>query len=87
MVIGSSNPAFIGVFQSSESVTPDDDTDNTGDYCIGLYIQVAGTISLTYYDGTDDDGISVDDNSWWPGRVSRVKATGTTASGIHALKS
>ncbi|WP_111735895.1 spike base protein, RCAP_Rcc01079 family [Roseovarius amoyensis] len=64
-------------------VTPDDTTD-LSQVAIGLYIETGGTISIdTAAGGTRT--LSVADFWILPLGVGRVRATGTTAAGIHAL--
>jgi len=64
-------------------ITPDDTTD-LSQVAIGLYIETGGTISIdTAAGGTRT--LSVADFSILPVGVRRVRATGTTATGIHAL--
>ncbi len=64
-------------------VTPDDVTD-LSEVAVALYIETGGQISLvTARNGVRS--ISVADNSILPVGTRRVNATGTTASGIHAM--
>ena len=67
-------------------VTPNDSTDNvgTGNVAIGLYIETGGDIVILNKDG-DTRTINVPDYFYLICSVSRVKSTGTTATGIHAL--
>ena len=64
-------------------VTPDDLTDMT-DVAIALYVETGGTLSLLTVRG-GNRSVSVADNSILPVGTRRVNATGTTASGIHAM--
>ncbi len=64
-------------------VTPDDLVD-LADVAIALYVETAGTISLVTADG-GARVVQVADNSILPVGVRRVNATGTTATGIHAM--
>ncbi len=64
-------------------VTPDDVTD-LSEVAIALYIETGGQISLlTARNG--DRTINVADKTILPVGVRRVNATGTTATGIHAM--
>ncbi|MBC7154428.1 MAG: hypothetical protein H5U19_07430 [Rhodobacteraceae bacterium] len=64
-------------------VTPDDATD-LPDVAVALYIAQGGTVRLvSVRDGTRS--VPVADFSILPVGVRRVLATGTTATGIHAL--
>ncbi len=64
-------------------VTPDDVTEMT-EVAIALYIETGGQLSiLTARNGARV--ISVADQSILPVGVRRVNATGTTATGIHAM--
>jgi hypothetical protein len=67
-------------------VTPADGADNvgTGNVAIGLYITGAGNVSFHNIDGTTRT-IAVPDNFYLICSVKRVLATGTTATGIHAI--
>tara|TARA_R110002074_G_scaffold49250_1_gene125648 strand:- start:2235 stop:2510 length:276 start_codon:yes stop_codon:yes gene_type:complete len=67
-------------------VTPADGADNvgTGNIAIGLYITGAGNVSFHNIDGTTRT-IAVPDNFYLVCSVKRVLATGTTATGIHAI--
>jgi len=64
-------------------VTPSDSSDLTH-IALGLYIETGGEISVdTVHGGTRS--LLVDDFAILPIGVRRVRATGTTATGIHAL--
>lgn len=72
----------LGPASNGEEVTPSDSTDLTH-VSRGLYIGVAGTISVVMRGGqtlsiTVEAGLH-------PLAVSRVRATGTTATGIVAV--
>ena len=64
-------------------VAPDDVTD-MADVAIALYVETGGTLSLLTVRG-GSRSVSVADNSILPIGTRRVNATGTTASGIHAM--
>lgn len=64
-------------------VTPNDSVD-LAEVAVGLYVETGGTVSIvTVAGGTRS--VSVPDFSVLPVGVTRVRATGTTATGIHAL--
>ncbi len=64
-------------------VTPDDLID-LSEVAVALYVETGGQISLvTARNGIRN--ISVADNSILPVGTRRVNATGTTATGIHAM--
>jgi hypothetical protein len=67
-------------------VTPADGADNvgTGNVAIGLYITGAGNVTFHNLDGVSRT-IAVPDNFYLICSVKRVLATGTTATGIHAI--
>ena len=73
-------------------VTPNDSADNLGtdpangksNIAMGLYIETGGDIVITTLRGNDRT-VSVASNFVLTCGVKRVKATGTTASGIFAL--
>ena len=68
------------------SVTPNDSTDNVGagNVAIGLYIENGGTVVFLTKDGNERT-VVVPDAFYLVCSVTRVKSTGTTATGIHAL--
>ena len=67
-------------------VTPADGADNvgTGNTAIGLSITGAGNVTFHNRYGTSRT-IAVPDNFYLICSVNRVLATGTTATGIHAM--
>lgn len=73
-------------------VTPNDSADNLGtdpangeaNTAIGLYIQTAGDVVITTLRG-DDRTVTVPANFYLVCGLTRVKSTGTTATGIFAL--
>jgi len=64
-------------------VTPSDSVD-LANVAIGLYITVAGNVTFHNMDGVSRT-IAVPDNFYLICSVSRVLATGTTSTGIHAM--
>lgn len=64
-------------------VTPDDSTD-LSQTAVSLYVETGGSLSLITEAG-EARSLSVPDFMVLPLGVRRVNATGTTASGIHAL--
>ena len=70
-------------FTKSSAVTPADGTD-LPNVARSLYITVGGTIKFVTVGG-DTDTWTVPDNFYLLGQIKRVWATGTTATGIHAL--
>ncbi|PKP85265.1 MAG: hypothetical protein CVT80_03510 [Alphaproteobacteria bacterium HGW-Alphaproteobacteria-2] len=64
-------------------VTPDDAADLTR-VAIGLYVETGGTLNLVTAAG-ETRSLAVADFSILPVGVRRVRASGTTALGIHAL--
>lgn len=64
-------------------VTPSNSTD-LANVAIGLYVTVAGNVTFHNMDGTSRT-ITVPDNFYLICSVSRVLATGTTSTGIHAM--
>ena len=65
------------------AVTPDDATD-LADVAIGLYVGTGGDVAIDTWQGST---VTVPVASWQilPVAVTRVRATGTTASQIFAL--
>ena len=76
--------ATIGVATDIEPITPNDSTDNVSANAIGLYVTVAGNITMNTAKG-DARVIAVASNSYHYISAKRIKSTGTTATGIHAL--
>lgn len=64
-------------------VTPDDTTDLPL-VAIALYVETAGTVVVDTVAG-ETRTLAVTDFSILPLGATRVRATGTTAAGIHAL--
>lgn len=64
-------------------VTPSDSND-LADVAIGLYIETGGNVVLTTVRGQVRT-VTVADFSILPVGATRIHATGTTASGIHAM--
>ncbi|MGJ8582762.1 MAG: spike base protein, RCAP_Rcc01079 family [Marinosulfonomonas sp.] len=64
-------------------VSPDDVTE-LPDVAIALYIETGGTLSLLTARG-GQRSVSVADHSILPVGTRRVNASGTTATGIHAM--
>jgi len=67
-------------------VVLNDGADNVGagNVAIGLYITVGGTVVFLNKDDNERT-VVVPDNFYLICSVKRVKSTGTTATGIHAL--
>jgi hypothetical protein len=66
-----------------QPVVPNDAGD-LPEIAVALYIEMGGTLSITTVSGQSRT-LEVTDFSLLPVGVSRVRATGTTASGIHAM--
>ncbi len=64
-------------------VTPDDATD-LADVAASLYVEGGGAVTFTTVKGPVRT-VSVPDHGWVVCGAVRVHATGTTASGIHAV--
>jgi hypothetical protein len=64
-------------------VTPSDSTD-LGAVAVALYVETGGVLSIDTVFG-DTRTVTVADFSILPVGVRRVRASGTSASGIHAL--
>ena len=78
-----------GLVETWNAVTPNDSTDNVGTdtVAIGLYITTGGTLTWLDVNGTEIGPVTVPDNFYLTCSVSRVKSTGTAATGIFALVS
>lgn len=76
-------PLLSGPALDALPVTPSDSADLLH-VAIGLYIETGGAVSVVTALGQVRT-LNVADFSLLPLGVSRVRATGTTATGIHAL--
>jgi hypothetical protein len=76
-------PSLSGPATDALPVTPEDSADLPY-VALGLYVETGGEISLVTVAG-ETRSIVVADFSILPVGVRRVRATGTTATGIHAL--
>ena len=79
-------PNEIGLVHDMIEVSTSDSTDNVGEgnIAVGLYIEVSGTVVFLNKDGNERT-VVVPDNFYLTCSVKRVKSSGTTATGIHAL--
>lgn len=64
-------------------VTPNDSADLT-DVAVSLFVETGGTITFDTVKGTTRS-VVVPDFGWVVCGVTRVRASGTSASGIHAV--
>ena len=64
-------------------VSPDDAVD-LPDVAISLYVETGGAVSFTSQKGLDRT-VTLPDHGFLACGVRRVRASGTTASGIHAV--
>lgn len=72
-----------GPARDIQPVTPDDATPLT-EVAVALYVETGGTVSIVTEKG-HTRSVSVPDFTILPVGVAQVRATGTTASGIHAF--
>jgi hypothetical protein len=79
-------PNQSGLVIDMVEVTASDSTDNvgSGNIAIGLYIEAGGDVVFLNKDGNERT-VTVPDFHTLTCSVKRVKSTGTTATGIHAL--
>lgn len=68
-----------------KAVTPNDTTDLVGGNCIGIYIGYPGNLTIINPDGTEVLISNLAAGVVYPFPAKRIKATGTTASGILAV--
>lgn len=76
-------PSLNGPARDIEPVSPDDNTD-LPTVAVALYVETGGAVTMTTISGITRSAV-VADFAILPVGVMRVHATGTTASGIHAL--
>lgn len=69
------------VARDFSAITPSNSTDLTGT-CIGLYVTVAGDVVYLNANGVERT-VTVPNNFKLDCIIKRVKATGTTATGIY----
>lgn len=72
-----------GPMRDIAPVIPSDTTD-LNDVAVALYVETGGAVSVVTVAG-ESRSIMVGDFFFLPVGVTRVLATGTTATGIHAL--
>jgi hypothetical protein len=84
--VNKSNPLPVRDFiQSAATVTPSDTVDLTASPSHGLYVGVAGDVKAILSDGSNVVFKALSAGIVYPFSVSRVYATGTTATNILAL--
>ena len=76
-------PPLSGPATDIVPVTPDDSIE-MAHVALALYIETGGTVSLITLHGHSRQ-VQVADHAILPVACRRVNATGTTASGIHAM--
>jgi hypothetical protein len=69
-------------FISGQAITPSDTTDVTGGILRGFYVGVAGDVAVIMADGSAVTWPALSAGVPHPIQVKRIKATGTTATGI-----
>ena len=79
----SRTPTLSGPATDALPVTPDDGADLTH-VAIALYVETGGTLLIDTVAG-ETRKLTAPDFTILPVGTRRVRATGTTASGIHAL--
>jgi len=80
------SPNQSGLVYDMVPVTVSDVTDNVGagNIAIGLYVEAGGDVVFLNKDGNERT-VTVPDYFYLTCSIKRVKSTGTTATGIHAL--
>ncbi|SIO11912.1 spike base protein, RCAP_Rcc01079 family [Vannielia litorea] len=76
-------PSLAGPATDILPITPSDGTDLAA-VCVSLYVETGGSLSIVTQGG-QTRSVSVGDRTILPVGVRRVRATGTTASGIHGF--
>lgn len=76
-----------GLIRNWVAVTPNDSTNNVGagNVAIGLWVTGTGDVSWIDVDGNTTTVTGITAGTMLPGSFARVRATGTTATGIFAL--
>jgi len=77
------NGSYIRQIAYTNAVTPSDGTDLPGGATRSLLVSVEGDVAVVYPNGQEDT-IFLVAGLFHPVSVARVKATGTTATGIKA---
>lgn len=70
-------------YDGAVAITPHNTEVNRAD---ALWVVGTGNLIVQGEDGNDVTFTAVPANTWLPIRVTRVKATGTTATGIYGFK-
>lgn len=85
-IYAGNSPNQSGLVYDMIPVVPNDDSDNvgSGNIAIGLYIEGGGDVVFLNKDGNERT-VNVVGSFYLVCSVRRVKSTGTTATGIHAL--
>ena len=78
-------PNLSGIPSDFIPVVPDDNADNTGKACIGIFVGTAGNVRAVLKGGAVRD-IPLPAQTPLPGLFTRVYAVGTTATGILAIQ-
>ena len=75
-----------GIGDWTLTVTPSDNDDISPDEgrCVGLFVETGGALTVVY-ENDKEDTVTLLGGQVWPFQVKRVKSTGITASGIHAI--
>lgn len=76
----------VGIPTDYVPVTPSDSTDNVGDgVVLGFYIETGGAVVFTTNSGNDRT-VTFADGAFVPcAGITRIKSTGTTATGIFVV--
>lgn len=79
-------PNLSGIPSDWAPIVASDAADNTGDACTGVYCQNAGNVACMFEGRNDIRIIPVPAGYTIVGTIRRVRATGTTATGLFALQ-
>ena len=69
----------------SATITPSDTDGKVAPVSAAIQVDVAGAVRMTFADGTIDT-LTLAASTPYPYQVIKVWATGTAATGIHALR-
>ena len=79
---------MVNQYMDASAVTPSDSAAvGAGGYCVGLWVGGAGNVAVVLASGVSVTFTSVPAGTLLPIYVTKVKATGTTATNIVALYS
>ena len=81
---GKSNGSFVRQVALTVPVTPSDSADLPRGVTRAVYVGTSGDLAVVYASGVEDTLSNLAEGTLHSFQVARIKATGTTATGIKA---